>query len=119
MGRSAAVSGKLRNDTLWRRRGLSEGPSEPIRHSVSGCFVWRPRLLDIKEGALSLAPETACAMYADASGASGWGASQGDAYMQGAWSGVAETEGTNWRELWVLGEAIRQWPNSARGKLIT
>ena len=70
------------------------------------------------EGSLSLAPETARTPYTDASGELGRGASLGDLVRQGAWSGIAEEQGVNWRRLWFVGEALRQWVGRIRGKLI-
>ena len=68
----------------------------------------------MKETALSLSPEAACAIYADASGVSGHGAALGDALIQGTWSGIAKGEGVNRCELWVLGEALRHWAEHVR-----
>ena len=38
--------------------------------------------------------------------------------IQKRWSHMADKEGTDWEELWVLGEALCQWGARARGKLI-
>ena len=52
-----------------------------------------------------MGPGTVCAINADAAGTLGWGASQGDSFMQGAWPKVETREGINWEDSWVLKDA--------------
>ena len=65
-----------------------------------------------------MGPEAVCAFCTDAAGTHGWGAPLGDSYIQGTWPKVALREGINWKELWVLKEALSHWQSCVGRKLV-
>ena len=76
----ARATDGFRNDSRWRRRALKANPTKPIQNSPSGCFAWFPRLPDLEGRATFAGCGTACAIYTDAAGSRGWGATQGERY---------------------------------------
>ena len=115
--RSAGSPEKLRGDMFGWRRFLSLSQAKPIRHSVDGCVARHTRVVDLKERALTLAPESVCSVYTDASGKGGRGTNSGDMFVQGSWPPLAEKEGITWKELWAPGEALRWRGEHVPGEL--
>lgn len=109
-----AVTEGLRNDTVWWREAVESRPSTSLHFAECGVFVWDPS----RNKALSTGPDAVCAIYTDAAGTRGWGASLGDSFIQGAWPKVAKRDGINWKELRALTEAPGKWRERARRKLV-
>ena len=65
-----------------------------------------------------MGPDAVCAIYRDAAAARGWGASLGDSFIQGVWSKVAMRGGLDSKELWALRDALSNWHELAKRKLV-
>ena len=113
-----AAPEELRNDMVWGQRALELRPSEGLHFSVGGVVVWHPRLSDLWSRALSIGPEPACAVYTDAASSRGWEAALGDMFFRGVWPKVAMSEGSNWKQLWVLKEALCARHTHVKRKLV-
>ena len=59
---------ELRDDMVWWWRSLMSRLAKSLQFADCGGFVWRPRLRDLREKALSTGPEAACAIYTDSAG---------------------------------------------------
>ena len=114
----SGVTEELRRDMLRWRKGLGSRGAQGLHFADHWGFVLRPRSRGLRDKALSIGSEAACAVYVDAAGSRGWGASLGDSCIQGVWSEVAMREGVNWQELRVLTEAPSQWRIHVRRKLV-
>ena len=75
--RSAATE-VLREDMPWRWQMLNARSTKELRYGTVGAFSWRPRRSLLREGALSMGQDAVCAVYTDAPGSRGRGASFGD-----------------------------------------
>ena len=82
--RSAEVSERLRDDMCWRRCYFSLSPARPIQHLADGRLARYPRSVDLKGRVQTVFPESVCAVYTDASGEDGRGATLGDMFVQGS-----------------------------------
>ena len=79
----AEASTEFRNEMCWWWRAVESSPLKRFRHFPSGSFVRCPRLPDVRVKALCLGRDSACAVYTDASGSSGWGVALGGRLHQG------------------------------------
>ena len=113
-----AATEELRNDVLWRRKTLGSRPAKSLRFADHGGFARLPRFRDLRDKVLSMGPEVARAVFTDAVGSRGRGASLGDSYIQGSGPKVAMREGINWKDLWALKEALSKWRTQVRRKLV-
>ena len=108
------VSEALRGAMMRRRQMLSACPTKKLRYGKKGGSVWHPRL----PRALSMSQNAVCAVYTGALGLRGWGASLGDAFIQGNQSKTEMRGGINWKELWVLRRSLESWGPQMSGKLV-
>ena len=83
-----------------------------------GKFARRPRLRDLRVGALWMGPEAAYATYTDVAGSCGLCEYLGDSSIQGSRSRVAARECINWKGLWVFEESLSQWYSRVTRKLV-
>ena len=65
-----------------------------------------------------MGPEAVCTICTDAAGTRGWGAPLSDSFLLGTWSKVAMREGINWKKMWVLKEALGNWREQVKRKLV-
>ena len=95
----AVTSDGLRNDLPWRRKMLGARPTKKILYGANVGFVWYPRLPQWRERAPDLGRGAVCTGSAVASATLCWGASLGDAYIQGVWPKTDMRGGINLKEL--------------------
>ena len=112
------VAEELREGMLWWSKVLEPRPTKSLRFADRGGFAAHPRLRGLRDTALSIGLDAACAIFTDAAGSRGWGASLGNSYAQGIWSKVALREGINWIELRVSKEALSHWCSDVRRELV-
>ena len=75
----AVVTEILRDDMLWWRQMLNDRRSKKLHYGREGVSARHPRLPLARQRALSRGQDAVCAVYAEASGSRGLGASVGDA----------------------------------------
>ena len=108
----------LRNDLHWWRTALESDPVKPIHYSADSCFVWHPRLPDLKSRILAQNPSELNVWYTDASGSIGWGATFNDLFIQGTWEPGQMEEHINWKELFVVTHCLRHWGSLVQGQAV-
>ena len=90
----------------WWCEAPEQGPAKSMHHGLEGCLTWHPCLQGLKDLALSMPAESACAIYSDASSTISWGAALGDRSKRGKQSDQAYTEGINWKLRWNGGHLL-------------
>ena len=89
-----------------------------LQFSDAGGLVWRPRLPNLRDLALSTGEDAVAAVYTDASGRRRWGATLSGRCIQEKWSKWDRAEGVNWKELRVLRRALESRGGLLARKLV-